>query len=115
LRADAQSRPFFEKKGRMLTAIRNVVDVLANFDEHHLGHEESMEPMYSKQYCETCEAKWRTNLKNVNGKLTCEFCRRNLTKAITRPEPHLTRFRRWLAGLIAPKKQYSVVNDPTGG
>lgn len=88
----------------MLTEIWNIV---FHYDEHRLGREESMEPRkveLSDQFCRGCHQPHK-----LDENKRCEFCRLALSKAITRPERHLTRFRRWLADLIAPRKGYSII------
>jgi hypothetical protein len=102
----------------MLTAIRNICSTIFHYDEHRLGHEESMEPdtnLYPQRVCDECRAKWRTNLKPVGDRQLCEFCRQG--NAITQPEPHiLLRFGSALARLIAPRtEKYSIINEPAWG
>jgi nitrate/TMAO reductase-like tetraheme cytochrome c subunit len=88
----------------MLTALRNICSTIANYDEHRLGREESMEPrkvQLSDQFCRGCHQP-----HTLDENKRCEFCRRTMVKAMTRPGPHLlTRFRMRLAAVIAPKQE----------
>lgn len=86
----------------MLIAILNIVRIVFWFDESRLGREESevmeSEKVLLYRYCDECSS--GRSLTVVNEKMLCDFCRNKQGRAITKPEPHFTRLRRWIGNLL---------------